>query len=406
MPRKSEFVLKDSPPEVIAANPSVTPRGRSYDGRIAKKKAGAAKIDEILLGTKLGCIAVTDDKDNTLKEVAKMNPWHEVALTTITGSVEEAHKPLTHILDKHFGLKLDHHLDITKMAGRIHSVDVQGYIAHNDDSIVVSFRCTTSAHDWMTNLAIASSEWELDEDIAQGHSGLCSCFDGRFSTFFGKRKTKPRVHTGFYNQILQVIPLLQKYVDPLLKADQPPRTLYVTGHSLGAGISTMAACYFLFEYDWGTLPHRLLNISAGTPRSCKLSMSSLVEEKLSVLSPIEKANIFRVVMDEDAVCRVPPERLGYSHVGRTIFLTEDGAVLVNPQLGLKFRNSGVSEEEIKKVRDANPVHDMGKEEEEEGTATEKYQKMVAKIPGLFRDHCPDCYLEPLVKLYEEEHKGS
>ena len=223
MPTKSAFVLKDSPQDVKASNPNVTPKGRTYNGEIAKTKRGATKIDEILLGTKLACIAITDDKEDTLKTVSKLNPWHEVAVTTITGSKEEAHKPLSSILDRHFGLKLDHHIDISKRAGGFRTVDTQGYIAHDDEIIVVSFRCTTSAFDWMTNLDISSSEWgkwdfisfaaaafcyalterssklsvhfhfecslntELEEDLAQGHSGYCSCFDGKFSTWFGLR---------------------------------------------------------------------------------------------------------------------------------------------------------------------------------------------------------------------------
>ncbi|KAL7530481.1 hypothetical protein ACHAXR_004708 [Thalassiosira sp. AJA248-18] len=409
MPTKSEFILKDSPQDVIAAFPDVIPKGRSYDGEIAKKKAGAARINEILLGTKLACIAITDDKEGTLAKVSKLNPWHEVALTTITGSLEEAHKPLTHILDKHFGLKLDHQIDISKMAGGMHSVDTQGYIAHNDDIIVVSFRCTTSAFDWMSNLSIVSSEWELDEDLAQGHSGFCSCFDGRFGHLFCGGTKKPRVHTGFYNNILQVIPLLQKYIDPLLKADQAPRTLYVVGHSLGAGVSTLATCYFLLSHDWATLPQRLLNISAGTPRACGSSMAAVVEEELATLTPLEKAAIFRIVMDQDAVCMVPPEKSGYLHVGRSIFLTEDGEVLVNPKSRVKARElSSIVEGEMKEMKDNNPSAPAHLETEEgkEEIDNAGYQKMVAKIPKPFRDHCPDCYLEPLMRLYEREDKDN
>ena len=123
MPRKSEFVLKDSPPELIKAS-GTAPRGRSYNGEIARNKPGAAKIDEILLGTKLAFVAVTDDGDGTLAKVSKLNPWHQEALKIITGSLEEAHKPLKHILFKHFGLELDHHIGISKVAGG-RAVDTQ-----------------------------------------------------------------------------------------------------------------------------------------------------------------------------------------------------------------------------------------------------------------------------------------
>ena len=192
MPKKEEFVLKDSDPEFIKAA-GVQPRGREYDAACAKKP-GAIRIDDVLLGTKLACIAITDDDEETLAKVGKMNPWHIEALKMITGSEEEAHKPLTHILDKHFNLKCDKILDLTGWSGG-RPIDTQGYIAHNDEMIVVSFRCTTSALDWMTNLATTSSEWELDEDVAQGHSGVLSCFEGRC---FVKGPKKPRVHTGMY----------------------------------------------------------------------------------------------------------------------------------------------------------------------------------------------------------------
>ena len=124
MPRKSEFVLKDSPPDAIAASPNITPKGRAYDRDISMKQTGSVKIDEILLGTKLACVSITDDKQDTLANISKSNPWHEVALTTICGSVKKARRPLTHILDVHFGLKLDHHIDVTKLVcSHLHAVD-------------------------------------------------------------------------------------------------------------------------------------------------------------------------------------------------------------------------------------------------------------------------------------------
>ena len=70
-------------------------------------------IDDLLLGTKLACVAITDDEEGTLAKVAKMNPWHTEALAMITGSEEEAHKPLTHILDRHFDLQVDKIINLT-----------------------------------------------------------------------------------------------------------------------------------------------------------------------------------------------------------------------------------------------------------------------------------------------------
>ena len=82
-------------------------------------------IDDLLLGTKLACVAITDDEEGTLAKVAKMNPWHTEALAMITGSEEEAHKPLTHILDRHFDLQVDKIINLTGWSGG-HPIDTQG----------------------------------------------------------------------------------------------------------------------------------------------------------------------------------------------------------------------------------------------------------------------------------------
>ena len=412
MPKKEEFILKDSPQSLIDAS-GVAPRGRTYDPEYAKKP-GAARIEDILLGTKLACVAITDDEPGTLAAVGKLNPWHIESLKIITGSEEEAHKPLSHILQEHFHLRVDTIMNLSGWAGG-HPIDTQGFIAHNDDIIVVSFRCTTSATDWYTNFDAGSSEWELDEDLMQGHSGWCSCFEGRFLS------NKPRVHTGFYNNILKSIPIFEKYVDPLLSPDQPPRKLYIVGHSLGAGLSTMASLYFLQNYDWKELPHKFINISAGTPRSMQHDMVAIIEKQLAELRPLDKAAIFRVVMNEDMVARVPPRKLGYYHVGKLVYLTEDGHVLIGPRFSDSHK---FDEEEMQELWKNNAVagtshlnasengkeddddkEEVGFEIEEDGKAKKiksKYEAKMAKIPRPVRDHCPDYYLAPLVKLYERE----
>ncbi len=43
--------------------------------------------------------------------------------------------------------------------------------------------------------------------------------------------------------------MIKEYIEPLLAPEQPPRMLYVVGHSFGAGIATMTACYFLTEFN-------------------------------------------------------------------------------------------------------------------------------------------------------------
>jgi hypothetical protein len=407
------FVLKDSPPELIAAS-QVSPKGRAYSKEFSEKP-GAVQIDEVVLGTKLACVAITDDEEGSLAKVGKLMPWHIEALTVITGSKEEAHKPLSTILSTHFDLRLDKFIDISGFAGRFF-LDTQGYIAHNDEMIVLAFRCTTSAFDWMTNFTTTTSEWEPEIDIPQGHSGHFSCMSGMCC----EDEYKPRVHTGFYNNFLAIAPLIKKYIDPLLAPDQPPRKLFVAGHSLGAGIANMATCYFLLHHDWAQLRHKLVCVTAGSPRSVHSSMRDLIQEQMQKLRPLGKAVICRVVRDKDVVATLPPAMLGFAHLEKLVYITKAGEVLINPVFD---ESHMITEKELKKIKfnddddddddddatEATEGNTSGsearnvEETEEVKPVKSKYERKVKRIPRVVRDHMPDFYLRPLIALLEKEH---
>jgi hypothetical protein len=399
------FVLKDSPSELIAAS-QVNPKGRKYSKEFSEKP-GAVRIDDVVLGTKLACVAITDDKKRTLAKVGKIMPWHIEALTAITGSEEEAHKPLTTILSTHFDLKLDKFIDISGFAGRFF-LDTQGYIAHNDEMIVLAFRCTTSVFDWMTNFTTTTSEWEPEIDIPQGHSGHFSCMSGLCC----EDEYKPRVHTGFYNNFLATAPLIKNYIDPLLAPDQPPRKLFVVGHSLGAGVATMATCYFLLHHDWTHLPHKLVSVTAGSPRSVQGSMRDLIQEQMQKLRPLDKAVICRVVRDKDVVTTLPPALLGFAHLEKVVYITKSGEVLINPVFD---ESHMITEKELKKLNLYDDDDDATegnapeseaidvKETKEIEPVKSKYERKVNRIPRILRDHMPDFYLKPLMALLDKEH---
>ena len=397
---KHAFLLKDSPQDLIDAAASIKPQGRSYSKEIAKTQPGSIKIEEVVQGMKYAALAITDDKDDTLRKVGKSNPWHIDALKIITGSEEEAHKPLSHILSTHMDLAIDTIINVSGVTPGGHPLDTQGYIAHNDEVIVLAFRCTTSFKDWMTNLNTTSSEWELEEDLAQGFSGY---FSGLAGYCCNGGKYKPRVHTGFYNNFLATTPLIKEHVDPLLGPDQPPRKFYVVGHSLGAGIATLATCYFLLEHDFANYPQKLVSVTAGSPRACQSSMREVLDAKLAVLRPLDKAVCARIVRDKDVVPTVPPSIFGFKHVGRLVFITDNGDILINPKV-----KSATSEKEMKSLLKKNPEIEDGTREiaesrdESEATMSSTLSSY-ARIPQeAFRDHMPQCYLEPLLAMFEKD----
>jgi hypothetical protein len=354
-------------------------------------------INDVLRGMKYASLSITDDKEGTLKKVGKMNPWHISALALISGSEEEAHKPLTYLLHIYMnGLKVDCHINRTGITPGGHFLDTQGYIAHNDDTIVLAYRCTTSVFDWLTNFSTSSSDWELDEDIAQGFSGVCSGLEGLCC--LGGQAHKPRVHTGFYNNFLATVPDIKQFLEPLLAKDQPPRKLFVCGHSLGAGVATMAGCYFLLEHDWSELPHKLVIVTAGSPRACQGGMREHVKEEMTRLRKkgcSDKAVICRVVNDKDIVATLPPALFGFRHIDDLVFISEGGSIkFVGEGEETKSDQTEISAA-VKGTPKVFTAGDDAGDQDDEPTA---YDRKVQSIPKILRDHMPDFYLKPMIKM--------
>ena len=356
------------------------------DDAIAGDDVG--RIDEVCQGMIYASLAITDDNHATLAKVGKANPWHVEALKLVTGSEEQAHKPLTTILEEDMGgLKLLKTIDISGITKGGQFLDTQGYIAYKEGVIVLSYRCTTSAFDWLTNFNTTSSQWEIEEDLAQGFSGYCSgmeglcCYEGKY---------KPRVHTGFYNNFLASLPLIKKHIEPMLHQYGPPMTLYCVGHSLGAGIATLAACYFMLEFDWNKLPHTFINVTAGSPRAICTSMKATMDKRRAQLGT-KHARIYRVVKGTDAVASVPPRSFGFRHLVDPVLITDDDIIFPRNRLQRELTDEEKEPETDKYDLDALS------QSREVMLSDQSYNRMVSRIPKAFRDHMPDFYLRPLFR---------
>lgn len=206
MPSAARMIRKDSHPALIEWAKKTFPKealtGCEYGSNVGDDGPSTIQATDALFGVQMACASITDDEPDTLKNVGVMNPWQIQSMKILTGSEEKAHAPLTEILKDCFDLELLHHINVSGVSSAGHALDTQGFIAHNKDTIVLSYRCTTSASDWLTNFTTTTSAWEIEEDVAQGHSGMWSCWAG-YGICGGKdAEVAPRVHTGFYNNFL------------------------------------------------------------------------------------------------------------------------------------------------------------------------------------------------------------
>jgi len=151
----------------------------------------------------------------------------------------------------------------------------QAAVLSNDEDCVLAFRGTTDITDWMTNLDVFKTR-------------------GRFG----------EVHNGFQ----EALNLVWDDIEPVL-AQYGDKDLYITGHSLGGALATLA----LTETGQGEL------YTFGSPRVGD-------EEFKNIFNHLYKT--YRFQNNNDVVPRVP--RSGYKHIGSLRYFTVGGKMLAEP----------------------------------------------------------------------------
>ena len=161
--------------------------------------------------------------------------------------------------------------------------DTQAFVAGNDEVVIVAFRGTEPANlrDWVT---------DAQSNFTRGLGG--------------------RVHSGFLRALDDAWRPLRGAISTLQDRQQ---SLWVTGHSLGAALATLAVARLRLDEDkpvYGLY-------TFGQPRTGDRDFE--VRFNLDY-----KAQCFRFVNNNDIVTRVPLRVMGYSHVGTFLYFDKQG----------------------------------------------------------------------------------
>ena len=159
-------------------------------------------------------------------------------------------------------------------------LETQAFIAGNDDLLILAFRGTTVLLDWIS---------DADVDLIGGPAG--------------------RIHEGFSMALSFVWMDIWNYI----KERRNGRAIWVTGHSLGAALATLAVAKLRLERD------EAVNglYTFGAPRAGDLEFARVFDLDFG-------QQTFRYVNDQDIVSRVPLRLMQYSHVGTFHWFDEDG----------------------------------------------------------------------------------
>lgn len=171
----------------------------------------------------------------------------------------------------------------------------QGFIAHDDKAVLLSYRGSQSLGDWIANMGIVGTPVEGAGEI----------------------------HFGF----LQGYRAVEDLVITQLKALSQGRTVWLTGHSLGGALSTITAALTRDEVAIDRI------YTFGQPRVGRGAFQQIFIDHYH-------HKFFRFVNNNDIVSKIPPN---FDHVGQRLWFDPDGQLSL---LGSLSADAASTEEEL------------------------------------------------------------
>lgn len=171
----------------------------------------------------------------------------------------------------------------------------QGMMVEHSDYFCLCFRGTDESADWIDNInAIAVKQ------------------------LFGE------FHRGFWNSVQDIWEILFGQYQLKSREDGNHKPLFLTGHSLGGAMASIAAAI---------LSHRDIPFTScytfGQPRAMDKSTARLFNVEC-------KERFFRFHNNNDIVTRVPARVMGYSHVGQYFYISQEVEIHQEPGFWFKF----------------------------------------------------------------------
>ena len=178
--------------------------------------------------------------------------------------------------------------------------DTQAFLMASESTIILSFRGTESKKDALVDANIKHVKGPVGRVHKGFHTALHSVWEDIAKTIWEWRHD---------NQV-NLADLIKKGGSI---GSGKAETLWVTGHSLGAALATLATSELVLDMD---RPVRGL-YTFGCPRAGNKEFARAFNQEF-------KERAFRYVNNNDLVTRIPPRALGYAHVGNMNYFTTEG----------------------------------------------------------------------------------
>jgi predicted lipase len=193
----------------------------------------------------------------------------------------------------------------------------QAALIEHEEFLCMAFRGTDELADWLDNFNALSTE-----------------------VLFGE------FHRGFWDSVGDIWePMYAKY-EALM--EQRKRPLFLTGHSLGGAMTSVAVAKLIHDNIPFTSAYTF-----GQPRCMSDDTAEIFNKKC-------KERYFRFHNNNDIVTRIPARAMGYSHIGTYLYITEEETIHPKSSFWFRFMDyvdgaiNALTEEGVDAIED----HDM------------------------------------------------
>ena len=169
----------------------------------------------------------------------------------------------------------------------------QAMLVEHKEFLCMAFRGTDEPKDWLDNINAFSVE-----------------------VLFGS------FHRGFWKSVEDVWDKINGEYEKLRTKKKRP--LFITGHSLGGAMATIAAARLIHEDK----PFISL-YTFGQPRS-------MARDAARIFNVETAGRCHRFQNNEDIVTRIPARLMGYSHVGNCLYIDQDKVIHKDPGFWFRF----------------------------------------------------------------------
>ena len=191
----------------------------------------------------------------------------------------------------------------------------QAMFVEHEEWLAMVFRGTDQPADWLDNLAIRTEHTDYGD-----------------------------FHHGFHRSLEDVWETIYRAYTKAMDKDKRP--LFITGHSLGGAMATVAAAKFIYM----DRPFTSL-YTFGQPRAVTRETARLINSEAG-------KRYYRFQNNMDVVSRIPARISGYSHAGNNLYITNEGNIEDDPGFWFKFVDTVTDIKERLNVSEMIEDHSM------------------------------------------------